>query len=109
MVSPSDDGVKMPQYLSELSILIFLEAQLFVREDADGGGVLGPGDRGFVRIEVPGALLYGGYARASGAGFGERAEIPFLCVGTKADGPLYVIAGGPDNTDFDILSDGIVG
>lgn len=108
IVTPSEDGLRMPTHISELSILLFFEARLFIRVNSDGG-VLGTGDEGVVRVEVHGALLYGGHAERLRRGFGEKARETFLMIGTKADGPLFVITAGEGNTEFDILSDGIVG
>lgn len=106
--SMKKDGMRMPTHISELSILIFFEARLFVDME-DGDGIYGRGDDGVVRIEVPGALLYGGYAERIGRSFGEKDREPFLMIGTKADGPIFLITAGDGNNDFDILSDGIVG
>lgn len=99
--TPSDDVV-LPTACAELSVLLFLEARLFVDENEDGNGVFGKGDEGCVRIVPAGCLLYGAYlGDKQKSGYGE----PVLLVISKTRGLQFLITGN----GLDVTKDGIVG
>ncbi len=98
---PSDDVV-LPATCAELSVLLFLEARLFVDEDEDGNGIFGKGDEGCARIRPAGCLLYGAYlGDKQKSGYGE----PVLLVISKTQGLQFLITG----SGLDVTKDGIVG
>lgn len=98
---PADD-VALPTVCAELSVLLHLEARLFMDETEDGEGLFGKGNEGCARIQPAGCLLYGAYlGDKKKSGYGE----PCLLVISKTRGLQFLITG----SGLDVTKDGIVG
>lgn len=89
--APADIGAKLPDVLAELAPLLYIEAQL-VASARGGKEVYHPNPS---IVQPPAALLYGGYADKE----------PFLCVGSQANGMMFLITG----EELNVERDGITG
>ncbi len=92
----------LPLETAELSQLLYLEMEMFARPGRLAG------NEGLRRITIPGAVLYGGYARRPDAPATSRSKgdyKPFLFAAKKGEGVILLVTG----RELSVTRDGIVG
>lgn len=99
----------LPTQTAELTPLLFVEMQRFEGVGSDGLPFLPSSRRvGIKRIVLPGAMLYGGYARRPDApenSTNRRDYAPFLFAASREHGVILLVTGKKLN----VTRDGIVG